>query len=212
MAVRKITSRARRWVRITQLTLGVGMLLWSGDALASQSVINAVTQACAGQQLTVNVNDCALCHGSSFTTINPSNMYFSDAQSGFYDSFCTAVDTGGTTGTGTGTGTGTTAGGTDTGSGTGTGSGSGTTAGTDTDDDTTVGSVFDDDGDGDGGRGRFRRAAFDDDADDGGTSASASADDGGTTASVAGETHSRRDWGRGQRDSRRSDRHRRGDD
>jgi hypothetical protein len=155
MAVRRSTSGARRAARFAQVTLGAVLLLWSSDALANQSIINAITQACAGQQLTVNVNDCATCHGSSFTTINPSNMYFSDAQSGFYDSFCPPVDTGSTTGTGTdtGTGTGTSAGGTDTGTGTDTGSGTtaGSGSGSGTDDGTMAGDDTSDDMSGDDG-------------------------------------------------------------
>lgn len=68
--------------------VGMSVILWSGTALASQSVINQVTAACAGKTLVVDVNDCATCHGPGFNTTNPSNMYWMDAASGLYDSFC----------------------------------------------------------------------------------------------------------------------------
>jgi len=172
--------RRIRWTRALQLAIGFSTLLWTGDALASSAIVSAITSACAGKTMTVSVTDCALCHGSAFTTVNPSNMYWSDAQSGFYDSFCAAS----TTGTGTTADTGTT---TDTG---------GTTASTDTGSGTTAGSVFDDEDEIDRRFSRPTRTARGG-GDDGSDDVASAGDDAGSTTSGSSDSGASRSDARG---------------
>ncbi|MDH4229600.1 MAG: hypothetical protein OEW11_07645 [Nitrospirota bacterium] len=77
-------------IRTLQAAAGISLMLWTGTAFANSAIVGQITTFCASKPTVVNINDCATCHGAAFVTMNTSNMYWSDARNGFYDSFCPA--------------------------------------------------------------------------------------------------------------------------